>query len=338
MEYLSFPGLGLDKLPINDTAFTVLGLEVKWYGILIVFGMILAYIIAGNRAKYEGIKSDDMYDVMLWTVVIGVIGARLYYVVFKPGDFFVTDGGLWHNIKESFLNIINLRSGGLAIYGGVIFGILAIALVARHKKIRLPVMLDVAAPAVMIGQVMGRWGNFMNIEAYGRQTTLPWRMCSESIASEMWIKGYVNEEGYSQIIRGTLGVHPTFFYESMWNLTGLILVMVFYKKKRFNGQVALFYGAWYGLGRAMIEGLRTDSLMLGSIRVSQLLAVMCLVVCTTLFILFTVKTPAKLRLVCANADESDADTATEDKTSDDDGSDTVADNNESEDTNNGKVD
>lgn len=298
MKFLSFPGLGIGPFQINDTAFTLFGLDIKWYGIIITLGMILAYLYARTRAKYEGIDDDDLYDVTLLSIVCGIVGARLYYVVFRLGDFIAKDGSAWDNIKNTFLNIINIRNGGLAIYGGIILGIFAAFIFARIKKMHFPILLDVAAPAIMIGQIIGRWGNFVNVEAYGRVTTLPWRMCSDTIANELFSKGLINLEAASQIRDGLLGVHPTFFYESMWNLIGLALVMIFYKKKRYNGQVFLFYVSWYGLGRFFIEGLRTDSLYIGStsLRISQLIGAAAFIVGVSLFFLLWKKTPEILKL------------------------------------------
>ncbi len=285
-KYLSFPGLGIDPFHISDTAFSIFGLDIKWYGVIITLGMVLAFFVARNRAKYEGIIEDDIYDVTLFCIVFGVIGARLYYILFKLGDFIVTDtGSAWGNIKESFLAMINIRNGGLAIYGGIIAGFLTALVISRIKKIRFPVLLDVAAPAVLVGQVLGRWGNFINVEAFGGETDLPWRM------------GIHITYGEAGEWASEMFVHPTFLYESLWNLAALVLVLIFYKKKKYNGQVFLFYAAWYGLGRFMIEGLRTDSLMLGGVRISQMVALAAFVACTLMFVLFVKRTPKALKLV-----------------------------------------
>lgn len=296
-KYLSFPGLGIGEFGISDTAFTLFGLDIKWYGVIITVGMILAFFAARNRAKYEGILEDDIYDITLFCIIFGVIGARLYYVLFQLDDYIITGGTLWENIKDSFLAIINIRGGGLAIYGGIIGGFITALIVTRIKKIRFPVLMDVAAPALLVGQSIGRWGNFMNIEAYGRVTVLPWRMCSPTIADELIGKGMIDAEGYMQIINGQLGVHPTFLYESLWNMAALAIIFAFYRKKKFNGQVFFFYMAWYGLGRAVIEGLRTDSLMLGSIRISQLVAILAFVAGTAMFLCFMKKTPRSMQIV-----------------------------------------
>lgn len=298
-KYLSFPGLGIEPFHIDATAFSVFGLDIKWYGIIITVGMILAFFVARAGAKKEGITDDDIYDITLLCIVFGIVGARLYYVLFKLSDFVVKSGGVWDNIKDTFLAIVNIRNGGLAIYGGLIAGLLTALVVTRIKKIRFPVLLDVAAPAALVGQILGRWGNFVNVEAYGGVTSLPWRMgihLSSGNAGE-WIS-----ERF---------VHPTFLYESLWNLVAFVLILCFYKKKKYNGQVFLFYAAWYGLGRFFIEGLRTDSLMLGGVRVSQLVATVTFVVCAALFVLFTVKTPKYMRLIPAESVAEGSETSEE---------------------------
>ncbi len=293
MKYLSFPGLGIAPFHIDDVAFTVFGLGIKWYAILITCGMILGFLYCLTRAKYEGLDSDDLYDVAIFTVIFGVIGARLYYVLFSLDKFIVTDGDTWSNIKESLLRIINIRSGGLAIYGSLIAGAITIILVCRHKHIRVPVMLDIIVGAVLIGQVIGRWGNFINVEAFGGETALPWRMgILESIDG--------GASFYAQKF-----VHPTFLYESLWNLIGFIILHFTYKKKKYNGQIFLMYTAWYGLGRAFVEGLRTDSLMLGPVRISQALGLVLFAAATALLIVFAKHRPAALEIVTVEDEETE---------------------------------
>ena len=266
MHQVSFPGLGIEGLEFDSIAFTLPignGLEIMWYALIITVGFIVAFLYAWYRAsKTERYKVDDLLDMMIFVILFGVTGARLYYVIMSPSEF------------DSFKDIINIRSGGLAIYGGLIAGVCAIIGVCLVKKMNLWRVLDMVAPGVMIAQAIGRWGNFMNVEAYGSATTLPWRMCSPKIAGEMYRKGFVDMEGYQAILDGTLGVHPTFLYESLWNVLGFVLLNVLYRKKKFNGQILLGYLVWYGFGRMWIEGLRTDSLYLGDtgIRVSQLVA------------------------------------------------------------------
>lgn len=265
MHTISFPGLGIEPFTINSTAFTIFGIEIKWYAIIIVTGIILAFFYVYMRTRPLGLLTDDLLDIALVVVFPAIICARLYYVIFKelevPGSY------------QTFLDVIDIRSGGLAIYGGIIGGAAFALLILKIKKIRLMTMFDALAPAVMIGQTLGRWGNFVNSEAYGGQTDLPWRM------------GVV-ENGEM------IYVHPTFLYESLWNLLGLLIITVFYKKRKFDGQVFFFYFAWYGLGRMFIEGMRTDSLYIGStgIRVSQLISGVLFVVAAFLLIFFTIRT------------------------------------------------
>lgn len=266
MTYISFPGLGIDAFRINPVAFKIFGHPVMWYGVIIAVGMVLAFFYALSRAKIEKIKSDDMIDLAIYTVIFSVIGARLYYVAFSPSSYFT--GSFWENLK----GIVAIWNGGLAIYGAVIAGFITIYFVSRYKKIRFSTLLDVVSPAVMIGQIIGRWGNFVNAEAYGGETESFIRMgihkCVEAGAPF-----------YSEKF-----VHPTFLYESLWNLVGFIIIASCYKKKKFNGQVFLFYMSWYGLGRTVIEGLRTDSLYLGSIRISQLVAALTFIAGVALMI------------------------------------------------------
>lgn len=253
LNYISFPGLGIEPFAINPVAFEVFGHPVMWYGVIICTGMIFAFIYALSRAKYEKIKSDDIIDLGIFLIIFGVLGARLYYILFKL-DSFIVKG----NLGKTLLNMVSVWNGGLAIYGAVIAGFVTIIVVSRIKRIRTSTLLDVVAPAVMIGQIVGRWGNFTNAEAYGGETSLAWRM------------GILKSSNGGETFYSEMYVHPTFLYESLWNLIGFILIAFFYKKKKFNGQVFLFYITWYGFGRMFIEGLRTDSLMLGNIRISQI--------------------------------------------------------------------
>ena len=213
---------------------------------------------------------------MLFAVPAALVAIRAYYVIFNLSLYQREDGSL------DWAAILRYSDGGLAIYGAIISSVIVLLIFCKVRKINFLAFADVGVHGLFIGQLIGRWGNFMNVEAYGSATTLPWRMCSESIAAEMFSKGYVDQAGYEAILSGTLGVNPTFFYESAWNFVGLILVYFLGKKwRRYDGECFLFYLAWYGLGRAWIEGLRTDSLYLfvgSSIRVSQLVAAVCFVV------------------------------------------------------------
>ncbi len=278
MSYISFPGLGIEPFHIDEVAFTLFGRPVAWYGILITCGMILAVLYALHICKFEGISSDDIVDFAFIVIVCGVLGARLYYVIFKWDSYVVTDAqNFLMNVWETLKNVVAVWEGGLAIYGGIIAGILTALFFAGKRKIKFIKLLDILAPCVWIGQVIGRWGNFINMEAYGAETTLPWRM---GLLYSYLDNGVWDVEKY---------VHPTFLYESLWNLTALVLVLMFYKKKKFDGQVCSFYFMWYGFGRMLIEGLRTDSLMLGNLRISQGVGFVSLILGIVLTIVFVKK-------------------------------------------------
>ena len=271
---VSFPGLGLE-FALNRVAFTipVLDRPVYWYGVIITCGLILAVYLCSRWGKRFGITEDNIIDMMLFAVPAALVAIRVYYVVFNLDMYRQADGSL------NWGRILNYGDGGLAIYGAIISSAIVLLIFCRKKKLSFLAYADLGVHGLFIGQLIGRWGNFMNVEAYGSATALPWRMCGPSIAAEMLQNGYVDQAGYEAILSGALGVHPTFFYESAWNLVGLIVVYWVGKRRRFDGECFLFYFFWYGLGRAWIEGLRTDSLYLFGwelfgvpIRVSQLLA------------------------------------------------------------------
>ena len=240
MEHtIGFPNLGLE-FTLNRVACTVLGKDIYWYGIIICAGFILAALYVNSRTKDFGITSDNLMDCLIICVPLGIICARIYYVVFE-----------WSYYAEHPGEIIAIWKGGIAIYGGIIGTLIGLFVYSRVKKLSFASLCDLAAFGLLIGQCIGRWGNFVNGEAHGGSTILPWGMT----------------------IDGGSMVHPTFFYESLWNLIGFILLHFYSKKRKFKGEMALLYVAWYGAGRAWIEGLRTDSLYIGPVRVSQLLAV-----------------------------------------------------------------
>ena len=273
MHTISFPGLGIGPFEVDPIAFTLpigKGIDIMWYALIITAGFIVAFLYGCFRAKRnEGYVVDDLLDLMIFIILFGILGARLYYVVMSPGEF------------NSFIDVINIRSGGLAIYGGLIAGICAIVGVCKVKKLNLWKVLDLVAPGVMIAQAIGRWGNFMNAEAYGYQI-------SESNPLYFIRMGLLPNVDSVSV---TYYYHPTFLYESLWNVLGFVLLNLFYKKKRYNGQVALCYVAWYGFGRMWIEGLRTDSLYLGDtpIRVSQLVAFLSFALALTMLVVMWIK-------------------------------------------------
>ncbi len=277
---VSFPGLGLE-FTLNRVAFTIpfFNRPVYWYGVIITGGLILAVYLCIRWGKRFGISEDNIIDMMFFAVPTALVAIRVYYVVFNLDMYRRADGSL------NWGRIFNYGDGGLAIYGAIISSVIVLLVFCRRKKLSFLAYADLGVHGLFIGQLIGRWGNFMNVEAYGVATALPWRMCGPSIAVEMADKGFVDQAGYEAILSGALGVHPTFFYESAWNLVGLILVYLMGKRRKFDGECFLFYFFWYGMGRTWIEGLRTDSLYLfgweifgAPIRVSQLLsAVVCAV-------------------------------------------------------------
>lgn len=271
MNIVSFPGLGIEGLKVNSVAFRIGELPITWYSIIITTGILLAALYVWFRFKEAGLSGDDLIDFALFVIPSGIVGARLYYVLFKL-DYYIEHPG----------QIFQIWNGGLAIYGGIIAGGIAAVLVARHKKIKLLKILDMLAPAVMMAQALGRWGNFANVEAFGGPTTAPWRMCADKITNNLVRNELVTTEEIIGLHNGTVGAHPTFLYESLWNIIGfLVIYFVFVRKKKLHkidGQIFYSYLIWYGLGRLWIEGLRTDSLYLidGVIRVSQLVALLSL--------------------------------------------------------------
>ena len=274
---VSFPGLGLE-FTLNRVAFTipVLDRPVYWYGVIITSGLILAVYLCCRWGGRFGISEDNIIDMMFFAVPAALVAIRVYYVVFNLDLYRRADGSL------NWGAILRYGDGGLAIYGAIISSAIVLLLYCKKKKLSFLAYADLGVHGLFIGQLIGRWGNFMNVEAYGGVTDLPWRMCSQSIADKLLTKGLLESNlAYESILNGTLGVHPTFFYESAWNFVGLIIVYRMGKKRKFDGQCFLFYFFWYGMGRAWIEGLRTDSLYLfgwelfgAPIRVSQLFALL----------------------------------------------------------------
>ena len=266
---ISFPGLGIGEFAVDSVAFTVFGVDIAWYAVLITFGMICCFFYTVMQAKKIGITVDDIIDYALFTVPTGVIGARLYYVLSELDQY------------KTFWDVINIRQGGLAIYGGIIGGTIAVLCVSLVKKIDFFAFGDCVAPGVLLAQGIGRWGNFMNGEAFGYETDWFCRMGLQNLLTGGELKF----------------VHPTFLYESLWNLSGVLLVYLFVKfiGKKYDGQLILLTFGWYGLGRMFIEGLRTDSLYIPGtdIRTSQALAAVIFVTFLAMLIFFKIRKPKK---------------------------------------------
>lgn len=259
---ISFPGLFGDWEFNPDPIAIHVGHGVYWYGIILACAMLAGLLLCMKQAKRFGLTEDNVLDLVLWAVPCCILGSRIYYVIFYLDLYRTADGGL------DWGRIVAIWDGGLAIYGTVIAGALVAFFYTRHKKLKFGAMTDLAVMGLLLGQVIGRWANFINREAFGGLTDLPWRM-------RLWVSQYQYIE-----------VHPTFFYESLWNLVGLLLILfVVSKGRRFDGENTWFYFLWYGLGRTWVEGLRTDSLYLFDwtlfgepIRVSQALSVVMVAV------------------------------------------------------------
>lgn len=264
-ETLSFPGLGLE-FELNRVAFQIGGFAVYWYGVIIAVAFLAGILYVLGRVKLFGLDGDRVIDVILGGALGAIVGARLYYVIFT-----------WDQFKDEPLRIItDFRDGGIAIYGAVIGGFLTGYLMCRWRRVRFLPMADLAVGGLILGQGIGRWGNFFNIEAFGGNTNLPWGMTSSSIAA--YLRAHAGDLADLHMkVDPSLPVHPTFLYESVWCLLGFAVIALFTRRRRFDGELVLLYAAWYGAGRFVIEGLRTDSLLIGTIRVSQMLALLCVV-------------------------------------------------------------
>ena len=264
---IDFAGLGLKINP--PAGFSIGSFEIRFYGLCIALGLILAVVYALRRREQFGISEDDLMDGVLWIAPFAIVCARLYYCAFE-----------WDMYKDNPISMLYIWEGGIAIYGAVIGAAIGVLIHCKLiKKISVLAVLDVTSLGFMIGQMLGRWGNFFNREAHGGVT--------DSFLRMGLLNPYTGEGSY---------YHPTFLYESVWNLVGFILIHFLSKKRKYDGQVALMYVAWYGLGRAMIEGLRTDSLWWGNFRVSQVLAAgSCIIAVIALIVLaFRPHDPANL--------------------------------------------
>lgn len=263
---ISFPALGI---ALDPPKYLQIGpLTIYYYGVIIACGLMLAVLYGCKRSREFGIKEDNVVDGVLWVTPFAIVCARLYYCIFS-----------WDYYSKNLIEVFYIWEGGLAIYGGVLGALIGVLVFCRIKKIKVTALLDLMMLGFLIGQSIGRWGNFMNREAFGAETDFFLRM------------GLLNSRNATIIY-----VHPTFLYESLWNAVGFVLLHYLSKRRRYDGQIALSYAAWYGLGRAFIEGLRTDSLWWGPFRVSQLLAaVSCFAAVIVLLIQsFKVHDPAKM--------------------------------------------
>ncbi len=244
---------------MNPVAFEIFGIAVRWYGIIISFGLLMATLVAMREAKRVGIEEEDILDLLLVAVPAAIIGARIYYVIFS-----------WDYYKGDIMKMINIREGGLAIHGALIASILVGIIFCRVKKINFWKLADLTGPSIILGQAIGRWGNYANGEAHGGPTNLPWAI----------------------IVQGQK-VHPTFLYESLWDFAVFLFLLWYRKRKKAEGEVFLLYLALYSLGRFFIEGLRTDSLMFGPIRVAQLISIITILISMAIFMIIRKRYPLK---------------------------------------------
>ena len=270
--HVQFPGLGL-ALTVNRVAVSIGGFNIYWYGVIIAAGMMLALLYAFRNAVDFGIDSDRLVDVVAIGAVMAIVCARIYYVAMAPFKY------------NSIWEMIDIRLGGIAIYGAVIGAFVFGGLAAKWRKIQLLPLFDLVSLGFLIGQGIGRWGNFVNQEAFGTNPTLPWGMYSEG--TEAYLKSVQVTLPAGMAVDPTAPVHPTFLYESIWCLAGFVILASLVKRRKFNGQIFLSYIIWYGLGRSWIEGLRTDSLLVGNtgLRASQLVAIGSVIAAAMLLII-----------------------------------------------------
>lgn len=241
----------------NPIAFTVFGHDIRWYALLMCSAFVIGLILAKYRTKKSGLNPDYIYDVFIAIIPLAVIGARLYYVAFN-----------WDYYSIYPDQIIAVWNGGLAIHGGIIGGILGLYIVCKIHKIPLLKMMDILSPSLILGQAIGRWGNYFNMEAYGRETALPWAITVYEAS-----KGYIH-------------VHPTFLYESIWDvLVFFVLILLIDKKKKSDGVTVCWYFILYSIGRFFVEGLRTDSLYFMGLRAAQLVSIFCIIAGSTALII-----------------------------------------------------
>ncbi len=274
---VEFPGLWDLKLSIRREAvenlFGIDGFSIYWYGVIIALGFMLAVLLGVKNSRKFGLEPDNILDMILFAAPAAIVGARLFYVIFT-----------WELFRDNPMDILNTRKGGLAIYGGLIAGMITAYIYCRYKKINPFKLLDFGVPYVAMAQGIGRWGNFFNQEAFGVPTNLPWRM-----------NGDIINQYLTGLDLSAWGAHPTFLYESLWDFAVFFFLIWFRNRKKKDGEVLCLYMVAYGVGRFFIEGLRTDSLMLGAsgLRISQVLAALFAIVFIVLFVIIRKRTKAK---------------------------------------------
>lgn len=251
-----------DLLAIDPTAFKLGPIEIRWYGILITTGIILAFIVVQKEMVKRGMHPDFLTDLLIWAVPIAIISARIYYVIFS-----------WDSYKDNPADMIKIWEGGIAIHGALIGAFLTTYVYTKRKGISFWKVADIAAPGILIGQIIGRWGNFINQEAHGGPV-------SQSFLENTWIPDWIMQQ---MTIKGVT-YHPTFLYESLWNVVGLIIILLLRKVRLKRGEMFFFYLTWYSIGRYFIEGMRTDSLYGGDLRAAQIVSILAIVFAVAMFI------------------------------------------------------
>ena len=274
---IAFPNLGiyLENVPKN---FSVFGFNIAFYGLIIAIGVMAGILLAARGAKKTGQNPDDYWDFAIYAIIFSIVGARLYYVIFS-----------WDNYKNDLSSIIAIWQGGLAIYGAVIAAFLTLLVYTKVKKKSFWQMADTAVPGLVLGQIIGRWGNFMNREAFGDYSN---GLLAMALPIDAVRQHEITANHWAHVADGTnyIMVHPTFLYESLWNVGVLTVLLLYRRHKKFEGEISLMYLAGYGIGRFFIEGLRTDQLLLPvvGLPVSQLLGIVAFVVCTLVIIVLRI--------------------------------------------------
>ena len=304
LDEIYFPKLGW-RFHISPTAFTIGNFEIQWYGLIITFGLLMALIYCFPKMRRFGIDADRAVDAVIGGVLGGVIGARLYYVLFNLDEY--KKG----SAKETLKEMVNIRGGGLAIYGGIIGALCVGLLVCKWRKVKMLPMLDITVLGFLIGQGIGRWGNFTNQEAFGENTSnflgMTGGKIQDTIIAETSLGGSMYAHDQATVMWEKT-VHPCFLYESLWCLLGFVILAWFSKRRKYDGQILLMYLTWYGAERSVVEGLRTDSLYIGNsnLRVSQVLSIVLVVLSVILQIIlfFRYRRDPESFVLYANTEES----------------------------------
>ena len=280
-DYIYFPGLGFG-IPV-PSQINIFGVRIALYGIVVSLGFILGLVMAVKIAKATNQNAEDYLDFFLAMVIPAILGARIYYIIFNSGEF-ISEG---KSFGQTVRDMLNIRNGGLAFYGGLIAGVIAFLVFTKVKKLYIPLVGDTIVPGILVGQILGRWGNFFNREVFGRYTSSFIRMAIPYDYYSARFQAYLEESGIvsqtmldnMETVNGVrcITVHPTFLYEILWNVLLLVLLLVWWRRKKFDGEITMFYFLGYGIGRLFIEGIRADTLMAGSFKISQVVSVLFII-------------------------------------------------------------